>query len=240
VNNEDYRSISVIVPILNERKSLTPLTRHLASINAEQIILVDGGSTDGSVQWLQAHWQNESQGRIVIESGIGRARQMNTGARHANSDILVFLHADTRLPKNAKTEISLARNENYFWGRFDVCFEPASRINRAMKVIALFMNIRSRLSSIATGDQAMFVDRALFLKLGGFPLIPLMEDIALSKTLKRQGVPYCSSLQVRTSARRWQHGGVIRTVITMWAFRLAYYLGVDPQRLARHYRNIRE
>jgi rSAM/selenodomain-associated transferase 2 len=175
----------------------------------------------------------------VLQTEAGRARQMNVGAQYAHTDMVVFLHADTELPGNAKTEIAAARNQNYFWGRFDISFQPASRINRVMKVIAYFINIRSRLSSVATGDQAIFVDRNLFHKIGGFPLIPIMEDVALSKKLKQHGVPFCSPLQVRTSARRWQQGGVIRTVLLMWGFRLAFFAGVDPARLARIYRHIR-
>lgn len=239
MNFEDTRSIAIVVPILNERKALTPLLRHLAHVNAEQTIIVDGGSSDGCVEWLQNHWQDESSGRILLQTDAGRARQMNAGANTSMCDMVIFLHADTELPKDAKAEVISARNQNYFWGRFDVSFQPASRINRAMKVIAVFMNIRSRLSSVATGDQAIFVDRSLFLNLGGYPLIPIMEDVALSKKLKQQGVPFCSPSLVRTSARRWQQGGVIRTVLLMWGFRLAFFLGVKPDRLARIYRNIR-
>lgn len=239
MNHEDARSIAIVVPILNERKALTPLLRHLAQINANQTIIVDGGSNDGSIEWLQSHWQDEAGGRLVLQTEASRARQMNVGAHYAQADMLLFLHADTELPKDALTEITAARNQNYFWGRFDVSFQPASRINRIMKVIAFFINIRSRLSSVATGDQAIFVDRDLFLKIGGYPLIPIMEDVALSKTLKQQGVPFCSPSRVRTSARRWQQGGVVRTVLLMWAFRLAFFFGVNPHRLARIYKNIR-
>lgn len=240
LGEHDARSLSIIVPILNERKNLASLLRHLATINAAQTILVDGGSTDGGDVWLQSNWHDESAGRLLVRSKIGRARQMNRGSQFARTDMLLFLHADTRLPLSAALEVSTARNQNYFWGRFDVEFAPASRINFPMAIIANFMNIRSRLTSIATGDQGIFVDRSLFIEIGGFPLLPLMEDVALSKLLKRQGVPFCSSLKVKTSARRWQQAGVLRTVLLMWAFRLAFFLGVDPLRLAHYYKNVRE
>lgn len=233
------RTLSIVVPILNEKKNLTALLRHLSTIGAEQLILVDGGSTDGTDVWLQQHWANQEQQRWLVKSKPGRAVQMNNGARIAETDIILFLHADTRLPDSAKSEISDARDANYFWGRFDVQFEPASRINRAMAVIAFFINIRSRLSSIATGDQAIFVDRAMFAQLGGFPQIPLMEDIALSKIFKKQGVPHCSYSKVRTSARRWQNHGVIKTVVQMWFIRAAYFFGMSPLKLAKIYRPAR-
>lgn len=233
------RTLSIIVPLLNEQQNLPALVRHLSTLGAEQLILVDGGSTDGSADWLKERWQDHQAQRWLVECQPGRAEQMNAGARIAQTDMLLFLHADTRLPAQAKQEIALARDHNYFWGRFDVQFDPASRINRAMKVIALAMNIRSRLSSIATGDQAIFVDRALFIELRGFPLLPIMEDIAMSKILKQHGVPYCSQFRVRTSARRWQQRGVVRTVGLMWLMRLAFFVGVSPTRLHRWYRNIR-
>ncbi len=233
------RTLSVVVPILNERNNLAALLKHLSTLEAEQLILVDGGSKDDSVAWLQSNWVDHDAHRLLVQSSAGRAKQMNAGARIAGADMLVFLHADTFLPGNAKLEITRARDSNYFWGRFDVEFNPGSGNNWAMNIIALFMNIRSRLSSIATGDQAIFVDRALFVEIGGYPSIPLMEDIALSKRLKRNGVPYCSYSKVRTSPRRWQSQGVVRTVITMWIIRFGYFVGVSPNRLVSWYQNIR-
>lgn len=243
----DSRSLCVVVPTLNERKNLSFLVRHIERISAQQLVIVDGGSTDGSLEWLTKHWHDPEQQRFLIETSAGRAKQMNAGARVANTDMIVFLHADTRLPEQAALEIINARDRNYFWGRFDVQFEPASigsagkgaLFNWMMSVVAVFINIRSRLSSIATGDQAIFVDRNVFNVIGGFPSQPLMEDIAISKLLKRQSVPFCSYLKVHTSARRWQQYGVVKTVILMWLLRLAYFFGASPNKLTKIYRQSR-
>lgn len=235
----DTRSLSIVVPLLNERKALAALIRHLSTTRADEIVLVDGGSNDGSVDWLRQQVLPNLPNCFLLETRSGRAWQMNVGAQAAQSDMLLFLHADTQLPNGAKAEICRARDKNYFWGRFDVSFNPASRIDLAMRVIGFFMNIRSRLSSIATGDQALFVDRALFLSVGGFENISLMEDVAFSKRMKQYGVPFCSALKVRTSARRWQQGGVVRTVLLMWWLRLAYFCGMPADRLERWYRPAR-
>lgn len=206
---------------------------------AEQSIIIDGGSQDGSVEWLQKNWHKPETGRFFIRSNSGRAVQMNAGADAAIGDMLLFLHADNLMPAGAKREILLAREQQSLWGRFDIEFSASGKNRSAMKVIALFMNIRSRLSSVATGDQAIFVDRVLFNAIGGFADLPIMEDVALSKVLKRHCVPYCSGLRTQTSARRWEHGGVVRTVLMMWYLRLAYFCGASPHRLARQYKNIR-
>ena len=251
----EVRTISIVVPVLNELDKLPALLTQLISSNAEQIIIVDGGSTDGSYQWLRKHWLNFEHTRVLLQSAAGRARQMNLGASSATEDILLFLHADSALPQGARSQILHARDRQHLWGRFDVSFdnsrdnskgnpekiddESSAMFKQAMRVIALFMNIRSRLSSIATGDQAIFVDRQLFVNLGGFANIPLMEDIALSKQLKQHSVPYCSPLKVITSPRRWQQGGVVRTVLLMWYLRLAYFCGVAPKKLAEQYRQAR-
>ena len=215
------------------------LVSHVSRLGAEQVIVVDGGSSDGSVEWLRQHWENRERGQIVIQSAAGRARQMNAGALIAGTDLLLFLHADSRLPDKAKLEILNARENQNLWGRFDIAFDAPLRIRYAMQVIALFINIRSRLTSIATGDQGIFVDSSLFRTIGGYAQIPLMEDVALSKNLKRHSVPHCSKLRISTSARRWEQGGVLRTVLLMWYFRLAYFLGVAPKRLAKQYRQAR-
>ena len=233
------RSLSIIVPLLNEEKTLAVLLAHLETADADEVILVDGGSSDGTVAWLTRHASSRLPNCQLVTAEPGRANQMNIGARHASGDMLLFLHADTQLPYHAKREICKARDDNYFWGRFDVAFTPSSSGNAAMKVIAFFVNIRSRLSSIATGDQAIFIDRPLFNTIGGFPNLPLMEDVALSKALKAHGVPYCSRLTVQTSPRRWQQGGIVRTVLLMWVLRLAFFAGVSPTKLANWYRNAR-
>lgn len=222
------RLISVIVPVLNEAARLPRLIQELSAFNFAQIIIVDGGSSDGSQELLR----DLPSPFQAIDCEPGRARQMNTGAGIAKHDVLLFLHADTQLPSNAVDEILHVKQ----WGRFDVRFASASRL---MSVIAVFMNARSRLTGVATGDQAIFVERALFESIGGFPTIPLMEDVAISRLLKHQAKPHCSKAQVTTSARRWQEQGVIKTVLQMWWYRLAYFFGVSPEKLKQGYRDVR-
>jgi len=226
--------ISIIVPVLNEVERLPKLVESLQSAGAKQIIIVDGGSTDGSLEAIRKITLEcpSITTTKLLRSASGRAKQMNTGAALASKSMLLFLHVDTELPENALSEIQQAEH----WGRFDVRFDQNSW---QMRMIAFFMNMRSRLTAIATGDQAIFVRRELFESVGGFADIPLMEDIALSKALKRRHTPYCSHICVTTSARRWQENGVLRTVLSMWWFRLAYFLGVPAEVLKRHYDDIR-
>lgn len=232
-------SLAIIVPVLNEIDRLPLLLKELALIEAEQIVIVDGGSSDGSVQWLEKYFLSDSPSinGIFIQSSPGRAKQMNAGAEKARQDILLFLHADTILPHNVKPEVENGVSEKYSWGRFNVEFDESCL---AMGIIAFFINLRSKLSQIATGDQAMFIKRDLFEKVGGFDDIALMEDVAMSKKLYKFGnAPYASKLKVTTSARRWKQNGVLRTVVKMWWYRLAYFLGVSPDSLAQGYRNVR-
>jgi rSAM/selenodomain-associated transferase 2 len=182
------------------------------------VIVVDGGSIDGTPELAAGLCDR------LLSAPRGRALQMNAGARAAQGDVLVFLHADTRLP----AAFDIPRTSR--WGRFDVRIEGRHPL---LKIIAWAMNLRSRLSGIATGDQAMFVRRELF---PGFPEIALMEDIALSRLLKRRGRPTCLRQKVVTSGRRWESRGVLRTVLLMWSLRLLYFLGASPARLARWYR----
>jgi rSAM/selenodomain-associated transferase 2 len=184
--------------------------------------VVDGGSDDGTPALARPLADR------VIDSPRGRARQMNAGADEAKGDFLVFLHADTFLPRDADLLIVAGLAEKT-WGRFDVRIEGRSPL---FPVIAFFMNARSRLTGIATGDQALFVRRAAF---PGFPDIPLMEDIAFSRAMKRHGPPACLTARVRTSGRRWERRGVLRTVLLMWRLRLAYFFGASPHALAKRY-----
>ena len=231
--------LSVIVPLLNEYEALPSLVAHLDQIGAEQLIVVDGGSCDGSWQWFLDNWQNAdrppNQSRVLLQCEAGRARQMNLGAAQATQAILLFMHADTRLTAEAKSLIcSLPTNE--FWGRFDVRFESR---RRGMSLIAFFMNLRSRISGIATGDQAIFVQRPLFDKVAGFDNLSLMEDVAISRKLRRVTKPLCVTEQVITSARRWEQHGLIRTVFKMWWYRLLFFFGVSPDRFINKYRDVR-
>ena len=186
------------------------------------MIVADGGSSDGTVE-LAAQLCDR-----VVAAPRGRARQMNAAARLARGDALLFLHADSFLPERADALV-LAALRTHAWGRFDVVIDGRAPL---LALIGCAMNVRSRLSGIATGDQAIFVRRDVF---AGFPEIALMEDIAFSKRMKRLGRPACLSAKVRTSGRRWESRGVLRTVGLMWRLRLAYFLGAHPDDLARRY-----
>lgn len=227
-------SIGIIIPILNEARVLPELIEQLAQQSFDEIILVDGGSDDGSAaiaeNELSKHTGKSSC--LIIHSPRGRATQMNRGAAKAKSQVLLFLHADTHLPAQAAHLISQALSNGYCWGHFDVHLNGE---NFSYRVIEFAMNLRSRVSGIATGDQCIFVKRDIFEQLGGYAPIPLMEDIELSKRLKRLQRPARIQDAVHTSTRRWENKGIIRTTLTMWALRLLYWLRVKPAILARYY-----
>lgn len=222
-------TISVIVPTLNEARVLNGTLRGLQDIRrrGHEIVLVDGGSMDGTIDYAR------DQVDKIVFSKRGRARQMNAGAAQATGDILLFLHADTRLPKLADIGVllELARSGRN-WGRFDVSLTGTHPLFR---IIERMMSLRSRLTAVATGDQAIFVERLLFESVGGFAEIALMEDVALCKMLRRQGRPVCLWHRVQTSSRRWEEHGIARTVLKMWYLRAAFALGADPAALAREY-----
>ena len=226
-------SVSIIVPVLNEGWGLPALLRHLEALQSKhgkqfEVIFVDGGSADDSLALLE-----ESPFR-VIRSERGRALQMNSGAAVARGEILLFLHADSRLPANVFELMALfGQRADRSWGRFDVSI---SGEHPMFAVIAQCMNWRSRLTGIATGDQALFVKRMVFERLGGFPEQPLMEDVALSAALRRESPPFCVRALVQTSGRRWQQFGVLKTILLMWRLRLLYSLGVPAEKLSKHYR----
>jgi rSAM/selenodomain-associated transferase 2 len=219
--------LSIVIPVLDEAAGIAAslaLLRPYRERGAE-VVVVDGGSRDGTRE-LAAPFADR-----VVEAPRGRASQMNAGAAAATGEAIVFLHADTRLPEGADEAIraALASRE---WGRFDVAIAGRSRW---LPVVAAFMNARSRLTGVATGDQALFVRREAFAAVNGFAPIPLMEDIAFSKAMKRRGPPACLADKVRTSGRRWERHGPLRTIVLMWRLRLAYFLGADPARLAERY-----
>ncbi|GAB6044043.1 TIGR04283 family arsenosugar biosynthesis glycosyltransferase [Endothiovibrio diazotrophicus] len=222
--------ISIVVPALNEAAGIGAALAALAPLRAagHEVIVVDGGSEDGTGA-LAAPLAD----RVVV-APAGRAVQMNAGAALAGGEVLLFLHADTRLPEAADRRVleGLARSGRD-WGRFDVRLSGAHPL---LRVVERAMNLRSRLSAVATGDQAIFVRRTLFERLGGFAEIPLMEDIELSKRLRGIGRPLCIDEPLTTSSRRWEAGGVVRTILMMWHLRLAYALGADPADLAKRYR----
>jgi len=221
--------LSIIVPMLNEAAQLPDLFAHLLPLCRAgcEIVFADGGSSDGSDKLAQI------AGFTVVQAPRGRASQMNAGAAQATGEVLLFLHADTRLPQGAPHHIAEALNVGAGWGRFDVCItgEPFM-----LTVVGYLMNWRSCLSGIATGDQAMFVRRDVFRRLHGFPEQPLMEDVEFSKRLKTVSRPACIKQCASTSGRRWETRGVWRTIFLMWRLRWAYWRGTDAVQLARLYR----
>src|SRR5262245_19300441 len=221
--------LSIIVPVLNEGEGIAPTLDALADMRAlgTEVIVVDGGSRDATIQRARLRTDR------VISAPRGRALQMNAGAAKATGDVLLFLHADTRLPRDADHVVLTGlERSGRAWGRFDVMVEGRSPL---LLLVGWLMNLRSRLTGIATGDQAIFVRRDAFQAVGGFPEIPLMEDIALCKRLKRVSRPLCLSERVVTSGRRWEKNGVLNTIVLMWRLRLAYFFGADPNELARQY-----
>ena len=221
--------LSVVVPALDEAANLARLLPDLRRAWPDiEIIVVDGGSRDGTPDVVRGQ-----AGVRLLEGARGRARQMNAGARQAGGDVLLFLHADTRLPDGAPGAITAAlADPAVVGGRFDVCFDSRRRV---LGVVAWFMNARSRATSICTGDQAIFVRRAAFEAVGGYPDIALMEDIELCRRLKARGRLAALRARVTTSARKWEREGPLRTIGLMWTLRLLYFCGVAPARLHRWY-----
>ena len=224
-------NISVIVPVLNEEKSIAATLEALLPLAPHEIIIVDGGSSDRTRE-IAARFLVK-----VISSERGRARQMNRGARAASGDVLLFLHADTRLPATALKDIAAALNDpRYLGGRFDVELDGEHWL---LPLVGRMISYRSRISKVGTGDQAIFVRREVFERMHGFQDIALMEDIAFCRTLKRLGEVACLRSCVVTSARRWEVDGVWRTIFRMWTLKLLYLGGVSPARLKQFYADTR-
>lgn len=222
--------LSIIVPMLNEATGLPCLLTRLSMLKSEgcEVLIVDGGSDDGCAE-LAAR-----AGLQVLTSPRGRARQMNHGAAHATGDVLLFLHADTVLPEGATITVDQTmQSSGAVWGRFDVVIDGPHPM---LRVVALLMNLRSRWTGIATGDQAMFVTRKAFDAVGGFPDQPLMEDIELSSRLLQFSRPACIDSAVLTSGRRWESHGIWRTILLMWRLRWAYWRGAPADELAQLYK----
>ena len=224
--------ISIIIPTLNEARGICTTLQALQSARSSglQIVLSDGGSTDDTVLIARSLVDR------VVDSKPGRAAQMNSGAAQATGEVLWFLHADTMLQPNSVAALCQAvkdQLEPEFWGRFDIQLDATDWIYR---IIETLMNWRSRLTSVTTGDQGLFVSRQLHMRLGGFSSQPLMEDIEYSKRLRGVCKPINLSAIIITSARRWKQKGVIRTIVLMWWLRLAYVCGVSPEKLAQWYR----
>jgi rSAM/selenodomain-associated transferase 2 len=220
--------VSLVIPVLNEAPNLERLLPRLAALcPADEIIVVDGGSRDGSREVARLH------GARVVSIRRGRARQMNAGAAAARGEILVFLHADTQLPPKGPAAIQAAMEDaEVAGGRFDVRLDSRRPL---LRLVGVLISLRSRLTGIATGDQAIFVRRSAFESLGGYANVPLMEDVEFTRRLKRVGRIACLRLTVTTSARKWEQEGVLRTIGLMWLLRLLYWLGVPAERLHRWY-----
>ena len=223
--------ISIIVPTLNEADSIVTTLERLKLFRQDghEVIVVDGGSTDETVMLANSRADN------VITSAPGRALQMNVGASQASGDILWFLHADTLVPDNATQLILDAfKNRKKQWGRFNIRLSGKSLL---LRIVEKLMNLRSRISGIATGDQGIFVRREAFESIDGFKAIPLMEDLDISKRLKKLSRPCNLDEKLITSSRRWEENGIMRTILLMWRLRLAYTLGVSPEKLAHAYKS---
>lgn len=219
---------SIIIPTLNEEKTIASCLLPLQALrNNCEIIIVDATNDQSLIDYPHTHLADK-----IISSSKGRARQMNIGASHASGDILIFLHADTYLPENALQLIEQHISNDKQWGRFDI---QLSGDHFMFKVISWMMNLRSRMTGIATGDQVIFVTKEAFAAVGYYPEIALMEDIALSKALKKASPPICINAKVTSSGRRWERYGIYRTILLMWSLRLRYFFGADPQLLAALY-----
>ena len=261
-------TIGIVIPTLNEAVSLPHTLRQTVELGLDRIIVVDGGSTDQTLevvaafqadQALKKAFQGSEAGErsepppsqssvlspqhffrppiILLDCAPGRARQMNLGASASQEDVLVFLHADSQLPDDARSVIAGAMvDRDCAGGRFDVEFEPDTGWSW---IISRLINLRSRWSGIATGDQAIFVRRSVFDRMGGFADIPLMEDVDFTRRLRGMGRTAAPHSKVRTSFRRWEACGPVKTILLMWSLRFLYWIGVSPQRLAKHYRPVR-
>lgn len=220
--------LSIVVPVLDEAVGIAAALAPLQPLRQAgvEVLVVDGGSRDATLEVATP------LADLVLVAPRGRGSQMNAGAARARGATLLFLHADTRLPAGAVEAVVAAIAAGACWGRFDVAIEGRLA---GLGMVATMMNLRSRLTGIATGDQAIFVTRVAFEQVGGFPDLPLMEDIALSTRLKRIARPACLRQRVVTSGRRWEKHGLWRTILAMWRLRLRFFFGADPQALAREY-----
>ena len=234
-------TISVIIPTLNEEQTVMATLAQTATLGFEELIVVDGGSSDRTPLLVESYRLSTQSSTLspvrMMTAPRGRASQMNEGAKASRGDVLLFLHADTQLPQDAKAAIEAAlSDQRIVGGRFDIRFDRPSIWG---SIISRTMNWRSRLSGIATGDQALFVRRPIFERMSGFADLPLMEDIDFSRRLKRMGRTAALASTVTTSFRRWEQQGPLQTILLMWGLRLLYWMGVNTHTLHRWYRLVR-
>ena len=234
-------TISAIIPTLNEERIIMATLAHTAALGFDELIVVDGGSTDETPALVESYRLSTQSSALSplkwVTAPCGRARQMNEGAKASCGEILLFLHADTQLPDDANTMIQTTlANQGIVGGRFDIRFDHPSKWGI---ISSRMMNWRSRLSGIATGDQALFVRRHIFEQIGGFADMPLMEDIDFSRRLKRKGATAAITATVTTSFRRWEQHGPLRTILLMWTLRFLYWIGISPSHLVEWYKAVR-
>src|SRR4029077_328632 len=234
-------TISVIIPTMNEERTIIATLAHTAELGFDELIVVDGGSLDQTRVLVESYRLSTRSSALsplrLVTAPSGRALQMNEGAKASSGEILLFLHADTQLPGDAKTLIdTILADQRMVGGRFDVRFDRPSMWGT---MISRMMNWRSRMSGLATGDQALFVRRSIFEQMGGFADMPLMEDIEFSRRLKRTGVVAALTTTVTTSFRRWEQHGPLRTILLMWILRFLYWIGISPSHLVKLYKAVR-
>ncbi len=224
--------VSIIIPVLNEEECIEEFLNYLQKFKSQsEIILVDGGSEDNTTE-IASRFDDIT----IVSSRRGRARQMNAGAKSANGDILLFLHADTYLPENAISAVEEIIEDGADGGCFSLKIDSSCL---PLRIASQLITRRTRLTHVATGDQTIFVRRKIFNELGGYADIPLMEDLDFTRRLKLMGTFAPLDLKVSTSSRRWEKWGVYKTILLMWFLRVLYYIGVPPERLAELYRDVR-
>lgn len=223
-------SLAIVIPVFNEAKILPNVLKALKTLSVEELVFVDGGSTDNTVALIR------EQGFVCLQSEAGRAKQMIVGTQNTKSDIILYLHIDTLISSSNILNIKKAYNQGYLSGRFDIILSNSSITYR---IISFFINARSCLTKVSTGDQGIFVSRQAYEAVGGYPDIALMEDIALTKALKRLGKVVCLHDKLVTSSRRWEKHGVLKTIFLMWKLRFLFWIGVSPEKLAEIYRDAR-
>jgi rSAM/selenodomain-associated transferase 2 len=234
-------TISVIIPTLNEERTIIATLAHTAELGFDELIVVDGGSLDQTRVLVESYRLSTQSSALsplrLVTAPAGRALQMNEGAKASSGEILLFLHADTQLPSDAKKMIDTTlADQRMVGGRFDVQFDRPSMWGT---IISSMMNWRSRMSGLATGDQALFVRRPIFEQMEGFADMPLMEDLEFSRRLKQVGATAALTATVTTSFRRWEQHGPLRIIFLMWTLRFLYWIGISPSHLVKWYRAVR-